>query len=306
MQLLKKYKKLIFFVLFFVYIASFVYVFSNFVNASNSDVCSNGWQYLVIFSIMSIIVRGLRYCVLLRFTNTKVPLFKCILFYYSGLGFTFTPGKVGELTRYYYLKDYNQSFSYFVYAFIHERVIDVIALLSIVALCLGWSLYLVIGLSVVFWIIFYYAELSEFIENSNKTLLKRFATFNLEFKKFVNVKLCFVSMLLSISAWSAQAYGVALYIGDYVSNNVPFGTSFSLYPVSLCFGAISCSPSGIGTTEFCLYTILKDFIDTETAVVIAFVMRLWMFWCNIIIGFMIFMSLYAFTKFCSHKLTTFK
>lgn len=254
---------------------------------------------LMSLSLLSYLVRYLRWYWLLYRAHNKTKFFFGLLAYLSGFAFTATPGKVGELLRIRYLAPQGIPPWRVLSAFVYERAFDLVAVLMISALAITRTdlFFLAVGIVVTFLVVLVFAAL-------NPCWLTRVSVY-LRFhrlKKFSRICVTLrdglsgcciwatpldflVSFIFSLVACGLTAYSFVLVL-IHLGVLIPTLSAFSIYPLSMLAGAASMLPGGVGSTEVTIVGMLLMFdVPLGTAALAAVGIRFSTMWFATLCGF---------------------
>lgn len=255
---------------------------------------------VIVGTIIACGLRAMRWLWLLSLRGHVVPTVEGLLGYLTGLAFTATPGKVGELVRVRYFGRLGVPHEQTIACFVFERVLDLLVLLSFASLLLGEKVglsvatgFVAIILSVVISIAWFPGLRRRIQRTLRASGLRRMARiFRIAFRgieqtrQFLPPARLAPALLLGVLAWGVQCMGYALALLQ-LSIALPFSTLFAVSPAAMLVGAASMLPGGVGTTEGATVALLLKFgTAVDTAVVGAIGIRLGSIWFSTIIGFM--------------------
>lgn len=253
---------------------------------------------LFLFSVLSYIIRYLRWHWLLTRCNKKIPLLKGFLSYLTGFAFTATPGKIGELIRIRYFQTYAVENHYVISAFIYERFFDLIIVLllsSLIAVQVAFFKYVLGFVVVVIIVILFIASnpktLNFLILITHKYRLKSTSRLIITgrkgligIKKWCNFKDVIISLALGLVAWSSISFSF-IFLLNHLDIQIPFIDAIAIYPLSMLAGAASMIPGGAGTTEVTIVGLLAMYnIPLSHSLLIAISIRFSTLWFAIVCG----------------------
>lgn len=254
------------------------------------------------FTLISNIVRAIRYYFALKSLGIEIPFFKVLAYYYIGIGFTLTPGKVGELIKIKYLNKYHQDGILYASLFVVERCIDLLILFSFLFIGFwheGLAIYCgcFVGVIVSFFgfcFIFskYLKKIARFLINRSYVKLSKLFLIALiitkKLKLILNLKTILIMIGFGIIAWSVISFGIARELSLLANTSIL--EFFNFFAISVLSGAALMSPSGVGTTELISSVILSKYFTLEYAVAIGILIRVATFWVQIVIGLVVFLG----------------
>ena len=251
----------------------------------------------------------LKWHLLLKKNNIKIPVKTSILIWFSGSALTITPGQLGELIKSQLMKNiFNIPRSKTAPIIFAQKFYDligaiVVSIIGIIVLNIDQNfIFLAIFLLFLLFFLIYYRPLFEFILK-RIVKLKYFSKFsdNLDesykiLKNSTSPKISLISISLSISYWIIISFSVYLILLAFNIESLSFLKSIAIYPTSVLIGVISFIPGGIGVTEGSLAGLLTlQGIDVSLALVLSVVIRIFTMWFTVLIGF-IGLKLIGFSK----------
>ena len=260
---------------------------------------------LLSLTSLSLLIRFGRWHWLLRKVGHKIPIKYGIASYLAGFAFTATPGKVGELLRIRYLEPVGILPKTVVSAFIFERLIDLISVLSL-------SMFGAFQFGV-FWIAFFFTsfiigaivflirfpKIVDVIANRFNHLgytriekLLETISNGIQGIKFWMTPLDIILSLISgLLSWLCLSFSFILLLNEF-HVLIPFHTAISIYPISTLAGAASMIPGGLGSTEATIVTLLiKNNLEISIATIIAIGIRFSTIWFAVVIGILMLIPL---------------
>jgi uncharacterized protein (TIRG00374 family) len=177
-------------------------------------------------------------------------------------------------------------------AFFSERLLDVVAVMTLSLLLFAWSfpqyqLWIVLStlliLSTALILRSEYLPLliKKFLKHRSKVLL---IAFQEQVRSFLSNSSLLLALPLSLAAWTAQGYGLYLIVDALGFESDPL-LIIGIYNISILAGAISFIPGGIGATEAAITLLLVQLgIDTPTALIASLLCRGMTLWIAIGIG----------------------
>ncbi|WP_417504242.1 lysylphosphatidylglycerol synthase transmembrane domain-containing protein [Marinomonas gallaica] len=230
-----------------------------------------GWSGLGVTLALSLVNYGLRFIrwqMYLSALGHRQPWLRSAVIYFAGFALTTTPGKAGEMLRGVFLKPYGMPYVRSTAAFLSERLSD---LFAVVLLCLtGVTLYkqgslfvfLGLGLIVLAQMLLSSKRLMTFCSawlmskrGKLSTLLSHLVSMLLEARRCHRLSLQIPALLLSLVAWSAEAYAFYLIL-NWTGFTASYSFAFSVYALSMLAGALSFLPGGLGGAEAIMIGLL--------------------------------------------------
>jgi uncharacterized membrane protein YbhN (UPF0104 family) len=250
-----------------------------------------------LFTFLGFVLRYLRWCWLLRARRYVVPLGTGFLAYLAGFALTASPGKVGELIRIRYFSAMGVPAEQVIACFIAERLLDLFALLLLSTLLAGSAPGLGLGMAFVFivatsvyvlaqpgvryWPLVYMRRRGWRRPARAVSALGRGLALSLAFTHW---RVFIPAYALGVAAWSLQAYGLVVILGD-LGLSLPPVDALAIQPAGMLIGAASLLPGGIGTTEVAIILMLESFeVPRATAAMAAIATRVSTLWLAIVLG----------------------
>ena len=260
---------------------------------------------LVAATLVSLVLRFLRWHWLLRRAGYGVPLVSSALAYVAGFAFTATPGKVGELLRLRYLVPLGVPASRVIGAFVYERLFDLLAVLLIAlpaaaefqVFGVAASFVALVGAVVVV------AALNPRLALRVAVVLRKLRLTRVsrivravgggmkDVRLWVTPLDVGVSLVAGLAAWGLAA-GAFVVLLD--SLGIPMGLvkAMALFPVAMLAGAASMLPGGLGSTEATIVALLTlGGAALGPASLAAVGIRLTTLWLATVLGMACFASL---------------
>jgi len=241
----------------------------------------------------------LKWHLLLKKNDIKIPIRKSILIWFSGSALTITPGQIGELIKSQLIKNiFNISRSKTAPVIFAEKFYDligaiIVSIIGIIVLDIDQNLIFLslFILFVLFFLIYYRPVFESILKRIIK--LKYFSKFsdNLDesykiVKNSTSPRISLISITLSISYWIIISFSVYLILLAFNIESLSFLKSIAIYPTSVLVGVASFIPGGIGVTEGSLAGLLTlQGIDVSLALVLSVIIRIFTMWFTILIGF---------------------
>lgn len=250
-------------------------------------------------SLLSYLVRYVRWHWLLSRAGSRTKLVSGYLAYLAGFAFTATPGKVGELLRIRYLAPQGVPAHIVLAAFIFERSFDlvVVLLLSAFAISSRDVFVLALGFVAIFLIAIGFAIY-------NPARLTRAAAYLRVFRQKKVARICItlrdglsgcriwatpvdmvVSLALGLAAWGIASLSFVMLL-KHLGVLMPILSALAIYPLAMLAGAASMLPGGIGSTEATIVVLLSIFgASIGIATLAAIGIRLSSLWFAVLCGF---------------------
>lgn len=263
---------------------------------------SFNWIFIPVMLILITIayfIRFLKWNFFLKSVYVQLNLKDNLFVFFSGLGMTITPAKVGEIWKGWLIKDINgESLSKTVPVVITDRVTDLIGLiiLSLVGILYYTSgIYILIALILIF-VGFFVAVRSKkisgkiisILENRAGKYSKDIKTMHATFLQLMKPKNMILMSFLSAFAWFFECFALYFVI-------VGFGQSLSVILSTFVFsfaslvGAVSMIPGGLGIAEATISGMLQYFGLTSTiSVGVMIIIRFGTLWYGAILGFLVY------------------
>ena len=241
----------------------------------------------------------LRWNLLLRNSNVKIPFRENLAIYFAGYAFGITPGRVGELIKSQLLKTkFDISRTKTAPLIIVERLYDLIgavmaSLLSI--WLLQTSSYIIIA--------FFMAIILVFALISSRSIFDKSLSLFAKFKYISKLieplsesydvvrtstrgKVAIISSLLSVAHWLIISLAVYFVIVSFGIDTVNYPSVVSTYSSSLILGAVTLIPGGIGVAEGSLVGLFSlQGIEVSVALALVVLIRIFTLWYTVAVGF---------------------
>ncbi len=241
----------------------------------------------------------IRWNILLKKQNIKIPFKTNVLIYFSGFSFAISPGKSGEFIKSIIIKKkLGIKKSTTIPIIFLERYFDmigtaIVASFSILVIGIHTSSIVIIVISL-FVLIFLIAY-----KNSFQLLmkpLKKISFFSKYASSFENMqmilkqsqtpKTIFTCTSLTIIYRFIEAIGIFLIIISMDVEMLNYLITASTYSLSIIIGTISFSPGGLGITEGSFAGLLSlQGLDISQSFTLAIIVRIFTLWVAVIIGF---------------------
>jgi len=271
--------------------------------------------FILLLSLVNYFLRFLKWQLYLKELKIKLKRGFSLRVFFSGLAFSITPAKLGEVFKSYILKNTHQiSIAKTAPIVLVDRLTDLIGILILV--CLGvfvfkygvwifivsilfllFFIFLLISPSANQWLINHFLKI-KFFQRFARHLKTAFLTSHILLK----FKPLFLAIVLSVFAWGAEALGFYLVFLGMNIFSISLLAAFFIYSFSTLLGAISMIPGGIGLQEACMAGLLvlmnltKDQSATATLLI-----RVCTLWFAVILGILV---LFVSGKKFSHNIKT--
>lgn len=244
-------------------------------------------------AVINYLFRYLRWKYYLTLVQASVPITKEALVFTSGLAMALTPGKVGEVSKAYLLRDLAQiPVSVTTPVVIMERVTDLlcVALLSLGALMVvsHGAIIATAGTIVITAAIFATTKITTFAFFLRLPLLRRWEP-SLKnsltvFHAISSPKPVCTALLLGGVAWISE--GLALWvISNGFDMNMPASAAIGIYAVATLVGALTLLPGGMVGTEGTMVGLLTSMGTTHSSAAAATILvRLCTLWFAFLLG----------------------
>ena len=253
---------------------------------------------LIGLSLVSYLLRYLRWHWLLSRAGNKTNFGPGLLAYLAGFAFTATPGKVGELVRIRYFGSQGVPPRRVVAAFVYERSVDLIVLMLLSTLVIKdiAMFAFVVGSIVALLTALIFAAYSPSMLTRGSVYLGLY-----HFKKFAQIFLVLrdglsacrvwatvpdvlVSIVLGILAWCLTSF-CFVFLLRHLGVSLPPSSALGIYPLAMMTGAATLLPGGVGTTEITLVALLSPFdVPLGTATLAAIGIRFTSIWFAVLCG----------------------
>lgn len=214
----------------------------------------------------------------------------------SSLVMSLTPGRFGELSKSYMLKEINDTkISYSATIILVERITEIIGLIIIVLFGLTYLtdpiIFFMITAFILSLILFLKNRvlLDKIIKVITKGKFLRKLTENIDHTKssleeLLKFKHIIISVILSVVSWIFEVIAVFIILSNF-DIDVSFLWSSFVYSFSLLIGSVSMIPAGLGLTDISFsYLLMENGFSYEAAGVSAFLLRLITLWFFILLG----------------------
>jgi uncharacterized protein (TIRG00374 family) len=257
---------------------------------------------LLIVCLVSIsyIFRFVKWHYFFSVLDVKVDVKNNIIVFLSGLIMTITPGKGGEIWKSWLLEEregIQKSTTFSVV--VGERVTDILAFgfLSFLIVIKFDSYYVAAIVPFIILLLPFllqYETVIALVENVvSKVGYKpdKIRHISNTFSEIFTVKSIFVSLLLSLTAWSLEGISLWILIVEISGNGFPIASTISTFSISSVIGAITLLPGGMLTTEASLVGILQlQGVSKVTAVQSGLLIRIMTLWYGVLVGLITYIS----------------
>lgn len=292
--------------LIFVLIGVVVFAgFSVYADLGALQECMSGFAWWAFFAALGLAMvnyalRFLRWHFYLQAAETQLSLAKSIQIFLSGFALSVTPGKLGELIKCYFLKEFsNIPIARSAPWVVAERVTDLAALLVLGVI--GVSAYGVAqatvlsgvavvgaGLLVLAWPRVAVACIRVLTTpRLTRRLRERLMEFYAGLALLVRPWPLTWATSLAVLAWLAECLGFSLIIAAFPGTEVPLGLAILIYATTTVAGALSFLPGGLLVTEAAMTALLVQVsrgVDEPVAVAATILTRLATLWFAVMIG----------------------
>ena len=250
--------------------------------------------FAIALSLLNYLLRAVRWRFFLAQLNIDISFRYCVLTYFAGFAFTLTPGKVGELGRAHYYRHHATALKSTVAALLVERLIDLVVMLTLVAIALSAaSSFGVLWIASVFIVGATFAVLvggrwpdwaKRLQEETHRpsrwrSFLSRIMYTLEDAKSLLNLKLLALAFALGMLAWGAEAWGFWVISVITPSSTLDLTTAVGIYALAIVVGALTFLPGGLGSTEAAMTALLTaqgySFADAVTLTLLCRFITLW-------------------------------
>ena len=242
---------------------------------------------------INFLLRFLRWQMYLARLGHPIPRGRSFRIYLSGFALTISPGKLGENVRAPLLKRLGVPYRKSLSAFLNERLSDIAALLLMsligisayprvawIALVVGAVLAVAMALLVLEGRLAAVAPASSLPGKAMAALRRVFDAA----RSCHSPGLTAASLLLSLGAWSAEAFVLALIVPRF-GLDLPIAFTLFAFAIAILAGAISFVPAGLGGTEAVMALMLAGRgLPMPDAIAAAMVLRLTTLWFAVLVG----------------------
>ena len=264
------------------------------VTSAAARVGASGLAVLLALSALNYLLRFGRWQVYLRSLGARVPWADSLAVYVAGFALTTTPGKAGETIRSVFLRRRGVPYTTSLAAFVSEKLSDLIAivLLSCIGLAEHPQARPVVILAVVACVgVLLFLAAADALERRTRgstSWLGRALHQGVDTVRAAQEchrpALIVPMTLLSVLAWSCEAWGFYLMLG-WLGLAPSWTFAFFVYALSMLAGALSFLPAGLGGTEAVMLALLvlagQPHADAVAATVL---IRLATLWFAVVLG----------------------
>ncbi len=247
----------------------------------------------ILLILSSLFFEFLRWLYYLRQLGIRVAWSSCLSIFLSGLMLGFMPAKSGELLRYYLLKRLKVPYHKTIPVhFVSNLTVLFVSLAFASPFLIHFAGWHVFYASIVFFILLFfsfrfpiiYVKIISFLQKRIRLKVLSDLKKSLEHSKvLLGFKQLSVSLLLTFVYYGL--IGVAFFaVSSNFEISIPWYQAFGIYSLSLIIGVLSMLPGGIGAVEGSGITLLMNYTDQTSAVVMMMMMRLITLWFTILIG----------------------
>jgi uncharacterized protein (TIRG00374 family) len=266
-------------------------------------------------SLLNYFVRFLKWHYYLSFVTKRVKFFESFLIFHSALALSFSPGKVGDLIKSYFLKDSRDiEVSKTASIVLTERITDFTSLLLIAifgSFAFGYGVNVILIISLFFLLLIVMLSIPKigeplihklgkikFLEKLLEPFLIAYRTSN----ELLSPSKLLKMTLLSFVAWGFECLGFYIILINLNVQVSFFNVSF-IYAFSIIVGAVTMLPAGIGFTEGSLtFLLIQSSVEKDVAVAATILVRLVTLWFAVVVGIfsLYFYKIYE-TKFIKNS-----
>ena len=263
------------------------------------------WFMALGLALANYLIRLVRWLYYLKVLGVQVGWGASTAIFVSGLGMAISPGRVGELTKSYFLKEKREvPVAISSAVVITERITDMV---SVFLLSL-WGLALVpYGWAVAIAILAVFGTFAALLTSpwgsralGHLPLPRRWRPFldasRDTFRQLLSVKPLGIALVLGVLAWFAEGFALWLILQG-LDTPGSLGEGVSIYAVATMLGALTMLPGGLVGTEASMVALLQrvDLTRTGTqASAATFIIRVCTLWFAVSIGLlaMLFVQVY--------------
>ena len=256
-----------------------------------------GTGLMLALSLVNYALRFFRWQLYLSAQGQRVYWKRSLVIYLAGFALTTTPGKAGEMVRSVFLKPLGMGYGQSMAAFISERLSDLLAIVLLA--CLGliryppaWPL-VVTGAGTVIALLVLLSQvrlLRLLEERARKRSGRMSAVYCKVLQMLVDARSChepkllLLATLLSLVAWTAEAYAFHLMLA-WLGLQVDITFAFFVYAAAMLAGALSFLPGGLGGAEATMVALLLWAGQPQaTSVAATVLIRLTTLWFAVVLG----------------------
>lgn len=258
-----KTKSIIFFIILAVLVYVFLFVISDIESVYNSLIHfeSQYWFYVILIWLTTIPFRIIRSHIFLQAIDEKIPFHDICLFVLAGYALSFSPARIGEVIRSFYLKKYyNIPIAKTAPIVIVERIYDVVGMIITIEIMLFFSSFdkIFIIIPAAFFIIFlvlikYRLLFKKILLKLNK--IKFFRTYFVDVdesymivNQLFNTKMILIGILITLIIVIMEVVSFYLILTG-LGENIKFSDISVIFQTSQLLATASGIPGGIGILE---------------------------------------------------------
>jgi len=256
-----------------------------------------------LLSLLNYVLRIVRWRSYLAHLGHVLTFRFAALTFTAGFAFTLSPGKVGEMVRARYYKNMGVPFSHVAAAFFTERLIDLLAMVTVALLAvasladsyrwvlwgtvggMGLILFLLAGLS---WdrlerVFMRRQDLPERLRHAGAGICRMFGSA----RALLRIDMLLLGFALALAAWSVEGIGLKVIAGMIPSPRLELSAALGIYSVAIIIGALSFLPGGLGSTEAVMVALLVAYgYSMPDAMLPTLVCRLLTLWFAVGLGWL--------------------
>jgi len=257
----------------------------------------------ILLSLLNYVLRIVRWRSYLAHLGHVLTFRFAALTFTAGFAFTLSPGKVGEMVRARYYKNMGVPFSHVAAAFFTERLIDLLAMVTVALLAvasladsyrwvlwgtvggMGLILFLLAGLS---WdrlerVFMRRQDLPERLRHAGAGICRMFGSA----RALLRIDMLLLGFALALAAWSVEGIGLKVIAGMIPSPHLELSAALGIYSVAIIIGALSFLPGGLGSTEAVMVALLVAYgYSMPDAMLPTLVCRLLTLWFAVGLGWL--------------------
>ncbi len=260
------------------------------------------WLLALGLALANYFIRWLRWAYYLRLLGISVGIGPSAMIFASGLAMAISPGRLGELSKSYFLREHsNVPVARSSAAVITERFTDVIAVLLLSSWGLflvpyGWTAFPVVvagALAAVFLVVSDWGARRVAMLPLPNRVKSFLGTSREAFRQVLSPRPLVLAVALSTVAWLAE--GAALwFVLQGLGLSASFGAAVSIYAAATLLGAVTLLPGGLIGTEGSMIALLQQLrVSGADASAATLIIRLCTLWFAVAIGVGATMYLYA-------------
>ena len=256
---------------------------------------------ILLVSTLNYAIRAIRWQLLLREVDVRIPVVESSVLFLSGLSMTLTPMKAGEILKSVLLKQSRQvSRAVTAPVVLAERVTDLAALVLLVSLgslALEKGLYIAAagaGLVLAIMIVCTVRPVGEALLSLLAHVPKvrdhqeRLREAYLHLGALLGFRSFLVATALSLLAWGAHCWALLILVHSFPETALSIEGSLLAYATPLLAGSLSMLPGGLGLTEASMTGFLRELagpgMTPGRAAATTILIRLVTFWWAIAVG----------------------